>query len=206
LAQPQESDDDPGLQTMLEQLKLSTANMGTLIDDLLNFARASTTPVKSMPVNLSAIAHEIAAELTMSDPSRKVEFQIAETPVAHADPGLMHIVLDNLLRNAWKYSSHHPHACIEFGAKRLAVPHRGTTEMVYFVRDDGAGFDPARIDQLFQPFQRLHGKSEFPGTGIGLATVQRILARQGGFIWAEAAIEKGATFYFAVHDDAPLAN
>jgi signal transduction histidine kinase len=199
LAQSREIAADPGSQTILEQLKLSTANMGTLIDDLLNFARASTTPAKSAPVNLTAIATEVAAELTTSNPSREVEFQIAGTPEARADAGLMHIVLDNLLRNAWKYTSHHRRACIEFGARQMPVPHRGTSELVYFVRDDGAGFDPARIDQLFQPFQRLHGKSEFPGTGIGLATVQRILARQGGLIWAEGAVEKGATFYFTVN-------
>jgi len=208
LAQSRESQasgGDPGLQTLLEQLKLSTANMGSLIDDLLNFARASTTPVKSTPVNLSAIAAEIAAELTTSNPSREVEFKIDHTPEASADAGLMRIVLDNLLRNAWKYSSHHARACIEFGAKLMVVPVRGTSELVYFVRDDGAGFDPARIDQLFQPFQRLHGKSEFPGTGVGLATVQRILARQGGSIWAEGAVEKGATFYFTVNKDGPAA-
>jgi len=109
-----------------------------------------------------------------------------------ADPGLMRIVLDNLLRNSWKYSSHHDNACIEFGAKRERE------RIVYFVRDDGAGFDPAHAEKLFAPFERLHGKSEFPGTGIGLATVQRILARQGGAIWAEGAVEKGATFYFTL--------
>ena len=104
----------------------------------------------------------------------------------------MRIVLDNLLRNSWKYSSHHEHACIEFSAKRDAG------KLEYFVRDDGAGFDPARMGQLFEPFHRLHGKSDFPGTGIGLATVQRIIARQGGAIWAEGAVEKGATFYFTL--------
>jgi signal transduction histidine kinase len=108
----------------------------------------------------------------------------------------MRIVLDNLLRNAWKYTSHHAKACIEFGAKLI------DGRMVYFVRDDGAGFDPSRTGEIFQPFHRLHSKSEFPGTGIGLATVQRILTREGGEIWAEGGVEKGAAFYFTL----PAAN
>jgi light-regulated signal transduction histidine kinase (bacteriophytochrome) len=181
---------------MLEQLRASTAGMGLLIDDLLNFARASTAPIQSKPIDLSAIARKIAAELTPSDPARDVQFQIAETPEVSADAGLMRIVLDNLLRNSWKYTSHHASACIEFGARQEIGPDGTLGKVVYFVRDDGAGFDPSGIDHLFQPFQRLHAKSEFAGTGIGLATVQRILARQGGSIWAEGAVEKGATFYF----------
>jgi signal transduction histidine kinase len=184
--------EEPRVKGMLEQLTTSTMNMSLLIDDLLNFARASTTTVKTAPVNLSLIVGEIAAELKASGPERKVEFKVAETPEVMADAGLMRIVLDNLLRNSWKYSSHHEHACIEFGARRESG------RMVFFVKDDGAGFDPAKTSQLFEPFQRLHGKSEFPGTGIGLATVQRILARQGGTIWAEGVVEKGATFYFTV--------
>jgi signal transduction histidine kinase len=113
-----------------------------------------------------------------------------------ADAGLIRIVLDNLLRNSWKYTSHHPHACIEFGATQTFDARQREGGPVFFVRDDGAGFDPRDADRLFQPFQRLHGKSDFPGTGIGLATVQRILSRHGGSIWAEGAVEKGATFYF----------
>jgi signal transduction histidine kinase len=198
---------DPEIQTMLGQLKTSTANMGLLIDDLLNFARASTTTAKSEPVDLSAMVREIAAELMRSDPARHVEFTIDDTPKVLADPGLMRIALDNLLRNAWKYTSHHPKACIEFGAKVDVAPGEipawvsSATQPrpVFFIRDDGAGFDPTRMDRLFQPFQRLHGKSDFPGTGIGLATVQRILARQGGAIWAEGAVEKGATFHFTLN-------
>jgi len=102
------------------------------------------------------------------------------------------VALDNLLRNAWKYTSRHAEACIEFGA----VKRRGET--LYYVKDDGAGFDARLSDQLFQPFHRLHGRGEFPGTGIGLATVQRILARHGGQIWAEGAVEQGATFWFTL--------
>jgi len=190
---------DSNVQFMIEQLKTSTHNMGALIDDLLNFARASTTPVQWAPTDLSAIVRGIAAELTMSDPARKVEFSISDVPEVQADAGLIRIVLGNLLRNSWKYSSHHAKACIEFGAIQTFDANEAEGKLVYFVRDDGAGFDPSRMEQLFRPFQRLHGKSEFPGTGIGLATVQRILARQGGSIWAEGAVEKGATFYFTLN-------
>jgi signal transduction histidine kinase len=183
---------DPNSREMIQRLQDSTKNMSALIDDLLNFARASTSPFKRDEVNLTAIALRIAGDLRSVEPTRRADFVIADLPSAEADVGLMRIVLDNLLRNAWKYSSHHTNACIEFGAKHI------DGRMVYFVRDDGAGFDPSRTGEIFQPFHRLHSKSEFPGTGIGLATVQRILARHGGEIWAEGKIEKGATFYFTL--------
>ncbi|HEY4009981.1 MAG TPA: ATP-binding protein [Acidobacteriaceae bacterium] len=183
---------DPESREMLARLQDSTKSMSALIDDLLNFARASTTPVKRDVVDLTVMALEIAAELQRSEPGRGVDFDIARLPPVQADAALLRIVLDNLLRNAWKYTSQHAKACIEVGAKI----ENGTT--LYFVRDNGAGFDPARVGEIFEPFHRLHSKSEFPGTGIGLATVQRILARHGGKIWAEGAIEKGATFYFTV--------
>jgi signal transduction histidine kinase len=166
--------------------------MTVLIDDLLQLSRAGTVALQRVPVDLSMIARHIAEELQRSQPERKVEFMIANTLPVEADEGLMRIALDNLLRNAWKYTSHRQKACIEVGFRRI----RG--ELVYFVRDDGAGFDPALRDQLFQPFRRLHNRAEFPGTGIGLATVQRILARHGGRIWAEGEIDKGATFYFTL--------
>ena len=198
LAQKAKTADDTNAQSMLEQLKLSTTHMGSIIDDLLNFARASTAPVTSAPVKLGAVAREIATELTTSDPARSVVFVVKDTPEVIADAGLMRIVLDNLLRNSWKYTSHHPKARIEFGtvSENPGGPNTGKT--VYFVRDDGAGFDPTRMKMLFQPFHRLHPKWDFPGTGIGLATVHRILERQGGSIWAEGAVEKGATFYFTL--------
>lgn len=177
---------------MLQRLQDSTKNMAALIDDLLNFARASTSPVKRDEVNLTTMAHQIVTDLRSSEPGRAVQFDIADVAPVEADAGLMRIVMDNLLRNAWKYTSHHANACIEFGAKKID----GRT--VYFVRDDGAGFDPRRIGEIFQPFHRLHSKSEFQGTGIGLATVQRIMARHGGEIWAEGGVEKGATFYFTL--------
>ena len=190
--------EDPTVPYMLGQLKTSTSNMGTLIDNLLDFARAATAPVKYEPVDLTGIAKEIAAELRTSDPSRQVDFLIADVPEVLADAGLMRIVLDNLLRNSWKYTSQHAHARIEFGCNPTEVGDRPAGECIYFVRDDGAGFDPKRVDQLFHPFHRLHNKSDFSGSGIGLATVERILARRGGSIWAEGAIEAGATFYFTI--------
>jgi signal transduction histidine kinase len=196
LAQRAGNAGDRNIGPMVDQIRISTANMGSLIDDLLNFARATTVAVKSTPVDLSAIAHEISADLTRSHPGRRVDFVIDKTPEVLADAGLIRIVLDNLLRNSWKYTSHHPHACIEFGATQTFDARQRGGGPAFFVRDDGAGFDPSDADRLFQPFQRLHGKSDFPGTGIGLATVQRILSRHGGSIWAEGAVEKGATFYF----------
>jgi signal transduction histidine kinase len=167
--------------------------MAALIDDLLHLSQASTAPLERKAVDLSVLARPIAQELLRAHPERNVEFMIADTAPGHADEGLMRVVLDNLLRNSWKYTSHHERACIEFGVRRV------NGETVYFVRDDGAGFDPAQAGQLFQPFHRLHTRGEFPGTGIGLATVHRILARHGGRIWAEAEPEKGATFSFTLH-------
>jgi signal transduction histidine kinase len=177
---------------ILEQLRNSTRGMAGLIDDLLNLSRASTAALKKETVDLSAIARQIAEDLCRCEPERRVKFIIADLPAVDADSGLMRIALDNLIRNAWKYTSQHETACIEVGM--MALP----GETLFFVRDDGAGFDPKKNDQLFQPFHRLHSRGEFPGTGIGLATVQRILARHGGRIWAEGAVEKGATFWFTV--------
>jgi signal transduction histidine kinase len=184
---------------ILEQLRQATRNMAALIDDLLHLSQASTAALKRTPVNLTAMVSQIAENLKRAEPLRRVEFMIAELPEVEADEGLMRVALDNLIRNAWKYSSHHSQACIEFGA----VNRRG--EIVYYMKDDGAGFDPKLSDQIFQPFHRLHSRSEFAGTGIGLATVQRILARHGGRIWAEGAVEKGATFWFTLRSDAVAA-
>ncbi len=196
---------DQNSREMLHRLQDSTKNMATLIDDLLNFARASTTPVRRDRADLSDMAQKIAADLQRSDPARQVDFQIAALPPIEADAALVRIALDNLLRNAWKYTSHHARACIEFGAKTIDGPGSPASSLagvkgrtVYFVRDDGAGFDPSRVGEIFQPFHRLHSKAQFAGTGVGLATVQRILARHGGEIWAEGAVEKGATFYFTL--------
>jgi signal transduction histidine kinase len=185
-----------GRPEVLDQLRSSTRSMAALIDDLLNLSRASTAALKKEPVNLTTVARSIADDLRRSDRSRHVEFRIEPVPEVEADEGLMRVALDNLLRNSWKYTSRHEKACIEFGAVRR----RG--EVLYYVRDDGAGFDPRLSDQLFQPFHRLHGRGEFPGTGIGLATVARILARHEGRIWAEGSVEQGATFWFTLRGEA----
>jgi len=181
---------------IFEQLRLSTLGMAGLIDDLLTLSRASTASLKRQPVELTALVRGIAEDLQRREPERRVEFRIETIPAIVADEGLMRVALDNLIRNAWKYTSRHEAARIEFGA----LNRRGET--LYYVKDDGAGFDPKLSDQLFQPFHRLHGRGEFPGTGIGLATVQRILARHGGRIWAEGAVEQGATFWFTLKSGA----
>ena len=176
----------------VQQIETASRRMAELIDDLLNLSRVSTTGMHQARVGLSSIAREIADQLCRQDPGRRVEFTIHDCDPVQGDARLLRIAMDNLLRNAWKYTSKHEHAHIEVGCD-----HRLGRD-VFYVRDDGAGFDPALADRLFKPFQRLHGTNEFPGTGIGLATVQRIIARHGGEIWAEGAVEKGATVYFSL--------
>ena len=183
---------DPTGKDYLERIRAASQRMGTLIDDLLNLARVARTELKREQVNLSVAASSIIAELQKTDPGRRVEFQIEKGLNGIGDAHLLRIVLENLLSNAWKFTSKHPSARIEFGKTKI------NGDDVYFVRDDGVGFDPAYASKLFGAFQRLHTMSEFPGTGIGLATVQRILHRHGGKIWAEAMPEKGATFYFTL--------
>ena len=176
----------------LQQVRGASRRMAELIDDLLNLSRVTTTAMHKQPVNLSTLAQSIMHDLQRREPERLVEAVISACPSVEGDPRLLQIVLENLLRNAWKYTSNHAQARIEFGCQDR------TEGTVYFVRDDGAGFDPRNADRLFKPFQRLHSTSQFPGTGIGLATVQRIVQRHGGDIWAEANVEKGATFYFTL--------
>ncbi len=177
---------------MLDRLRHSSTKMAALIDDLLNLSRAGTSGLEHSTVDLSAMAASIAEDLKAAEPERNVEFAIAPGAIVLADAGLMRVALENLMGNAWKYSSQRSHACIEFGFQRSGV------QIVCFVRDNGAGFNPDFADHLFKPFQRLHTQGEFAGTGIGLATVQRILTRHGGRVWAEGAPGKGATFYFSL--------
>jgi signal transduction histidine kinase len=183
---------DPAAHDYVQQINLATQRMAELIDDLLNLSRVSTTGMHHEKVDLAAIAKSIADQLCRREPSRKVEFLIHHCDIVEGDSRLLRIVMENLLRNAWKYSSNRELSRIEVGCE----PRVGRT--AYYVRDNGAGFDPALADRLFKPFQRLHAMSEFPGTGIGLATVQRIIARHGGEVWAEGAVGKGATFYFTL--------
>ena len=190
---------DPKAAELIDHIKSSGKRMMQLIDDLLNLSRVTSSVMKREPVDLSALAKAISEELRRSGPERKVEFVIAEVGVVEGDPRLLRVVLDNLLRNAWKYTSKRPEARIEFGW------HSKDGTSVFFVRDDGVGFDSRSADRLFQPFQRLHSVGEFPGNGIGLATVQRIVRRHGGEVWAESQIGKGATFYFHLSKPKPIA-
>ncbi len=176
----------------LLRVRSAAKRMGHLIDDLLRLSHVSRAEILRRPVDLSALTQDIATQLRVSQPERVVEFVIQSGLVAKADPNLMRIVLENLLGNAWKYTGKHATARIEFGSTQK----EGRT--VYFVRDDGAGFDSAHAAKLFTAFQRFHQADEFEGTGIGLAIVQRIIYRHGGRTWAEAAVEKGATFFFTL--------
>ena len=180
-------------QDYLRRIRAGAQRMGALIDAFLTLAGIARTPIVWARVNLSATAHTVAAELQQNGSPRQVEFCIAADVIADGDPRLLRAVLENLLGNAWKFTAHHPRARIEFG---VLTPPDGPR--VFFVRDDGAGFDMAYANKLFDPFQRVHHGMEFPGTGVGLAIVQRILHRHGGRIWAEAAVEQGATFYFTL--------
>ena len=159
---------------------------------MLKLSRISRNEMNPAPVDLSRLAESIAEELRVSQPDRRVDFVIEQGVTATADQNIMGIVLRNLLGNAWKFTGKVPQARIEFGTRVI------DGEKVFFVRDNGAGFDMEYADKLFQPFQRLHGNREFEGTGIGLATVQRAIRRHGGRIWAEAKVNEGATFYFTL--------
>jgi PAS domain S-box-containing protein len=168
--------------------------MSLLMDDLLELSRASRVNLQIQPVDLSAIAQEIGTELRRRDPARQhVELVVEDGLVVQGDEALLRAVLQNLLENAWKFTSRKETARIELGARRAE-----DGRLVYYVRDDGAGFDPAYATDLFRPFERLHKESEFPGTGVGLAIVQRIVRRHGGQVWAEGRLDHGATFQFTL--------
>jgi signal transduction histidine kinase len=183
---------DATAQDHLQRVRRAAQRMATLIDDMLNLSRVTRCELRREKLDLSAMAKSIAGELQEAEPARRVGFVIADGLTAVGDPQLLRAALDNLLRNSWKYTSGHPTARIEFGRSEEHEKHP------FIVRDDGAGFDPRYADRLFGAFQRLHTAKEFPGTGVGLATVQRIIHRHGGEIWAEGAVEKGATFYFTL--------
>jgi signal transduction histidine kinase len=180
-------------QTLLKRISKASRHMGTLIDDLLHFSRVSKSDISPIEVDLSQFARRIATMFRESEPQRKVEFRIEENLFAQGDASLLEIVLQNLIGNAWKYSSTTDDACIEFGR----TVHDGKD--AFFVRDNGVGFDMLYKDKLFRVFERLHGE-QFEGTGIGLATVQRIIERHGGSVWAEGSLGKGATIYFNLPD------
>jgi PAS domain S-box-containing protein len=188
---------DPEAQRYLMKVRESAQYMAQLIESLLSLARISQGDLRGERVDLSAIAVETSTRLLTENPGREIDLQIAEGLTCLGDRRLLGIALANLLGNAWKFTSKCPDPRIEFGVTRLGV---GDT---FYVRDNGAGFDMAFSDKLFGVFQRLHTKAEFDGTGIGLATVQRIIRRHGGRVWAEGAVQQGATFYFTVDDRSP---
>jgi signal transduction histidine kinase len=166
--------------------------MQELVDGLLQMSHFSRADIDREEVDLSTIARTVADGLRQREPERDVEFRIEDSIVVNGDRRLLRAVLENLMSNAWKFTRKHPHARIEIGATQE------NGRRAIYVRDDGAGFDPGYAAKMFRAFQRLHSRQEFEGTGIGLATVERIVHRHGGRIWAEGEVEKGATFYFVV--------
>jgi light-regulated signal transduction histidine kinase (bacteriophytochrome) len=182
---------------LFQRILVATGRMNELIDDLLNLSRVTRTSMTSEEVDLSSLAARVARTLRNEHPESGAEFVIEPGIVAACDSRLVEVVLQNLLENAWKFSSQSLDPCIEFGSTLL------NGEGVLFVRDNGAGFDPAYKSKLFAPFQRLHRQEEFPGTGIGLATVSRIVRRHNGWITAESQPGKGATFFFTLQAATP---
>jgi PAS domain S-box-containing protein len=176
----------------LERVRAAAQRMAILIDDLLNLSRLTRTALQPKFINLSKMTEEITNGLRESERERQASFSITPDLMVEADPHLMHIVLENLLSNAWKFTSKGEQTVIEFGQKAHVK------ERTFYVRDNGVGFNMDYADKLFGVFQRLHSVSEFPGTGVGLATVQRIISIHGGHIWAESAEGKGTTFYFTL--------
>ena len=195
-------------QGYLQYVRKGCQQMAHLIDDLLKLSRVTRALLHHEPVNLTALAQRIAHELRELAPERVVQFRIAAGLTTAGDPHLLEAALRNLLENAWKFTAQRAEAVIEVGVRE---PPSGTAPQpagraapaapVFFVRDNGVGFDMQYAGKLFGVFQRLHSQQEFAGTGVGLVTVQRILHRHGGRIWAEGAVDKGATFYFTLHQE-----
>jgi light-regulated signal transduction histidine kinase (bacteriophytochrome) len=185
----------------LRRIRSATQRMGQLIDDLLTLSRVIRSDMRREPVDLSRLASQICTDLQQADPERQIEWIVRPNLVDRGDHRLLQAILENLLSNAWKFTAKRQQARIEFGAllpQPAATDRQDSTHPIYFVRDDGVGFDMAYVDKLFSPFQRLHSVNEFPGNGIGLATVQRIVHRHGGRVWAEGSMGQGATFYFTL--------
>jgi light-regulated signal transduction histidine kinase (bacteriophytochrome) len=177
----------------LDRIQSSVRRASAIIDDLLRLSGIARAPFRNAPVDLSDLARQILRRQQQEQPEHQAEIVIDPELVVTGDAGLLRLALENLLGNAWKYSTARPGIHIHLGARR-----QPDQTLVFFVRDRGAGFDMAHADKLFVAFQRLHRHEEFSGTGIGLAIVQRIIQRHGGRIWAEAAVDEGATFYFTL--------
>jgi light-regulated signal transduction histidine kinase (bacteriophytochrome) len=184
---------DPEGRRHLERVRAATSRMSTLIDDLLNLSRLFRTPLRAQSVDLSEIARTVSEELRDRHPARRVVVEIEPGLTVQGDRRLLTVAFENLLGNAWKFTAQRPEAHVAVGRTTTAGG-----QPAFVVSDDGAGFDMAYASHLFQPFQRLHRPSEFEGSGIGLATVQRIVTRHGGRIWAEAATGAGARFFFTL--------
>ncbi len=189
--------DDKG-KHYLHRIRAASQRMGQLIDDLLNLSRVTRSEMQRQTVDLSTIVTEIITDLQQSSEERTVEIKIQPQMIIQGDGRLLRVVLENLLNNAWKFTSKTQHPRIEFGILDRSGGVGDGGSGVYFVRDNGAGFEMSYVHKLFGAFQRLHSTDEFPGTGIGLATSQRIIHRHGGEIWAEAEIDRGAAFYFTL--------
>lgn len=177
----------------INRMCLAAERMNNQIEHILSLHQLSRVEIQPQTINLSNMAQEILANLKASDPERQVETIIQAELTAHGDPVLLRIVLENLLSNAWKYTSQCQKARIEFGAtpESHSLP-------TFYVQDNGAGFNMKYAEKLFRAFQRMHSQEEFPGTGVGLASVQQIVKKHGGRIWVEAAVNQGATFYFTL--------
>src|SRR5579871_6348140 len=178
--------------TYLERIDRSSKKMCELVEDLLKFSRITRVEMAEGKLNLSEIVESLASELALRESGRQVEFMVGKGIEAWGDKGLLRMALQNLIENAWKYTRKRERACIEFGKTE------DHGEPTYYMRDNGAGFDMTDVGRLFNPFQRLHKESDFEGTGIGLATVERIIRRHGGRIWAQAEVDRGATFFFTL--------
>jgi light-regulated signal transduction histidine kinase (bacteriophytochrome) len=183
---------EPQAQDYLQRVRAATLRMEQLIQDLLQLSRVARSEMRHELVDLSGLARAIANDLNENGSGRKVEFSIEPELKVTGDSRLLRVALENLFHNAWKFTSKTVGAKVEFAATQ----HRG--KRAYFIRDNGAGFNMAHADRLFGAFQRLHSASEYPGTGVGLATVQRIMHRHGGQVWAESSVGNGATFYFSL--------
>ena len=187
-------------QEFLKRVRGASQRMAQLIDDLLYLSRITRGEMIRKPVDLSDLVKLVVQELQLDNPQRQVEMLVQPNITAEGDPRLLRVVLENLLANAWKFTGKQEQGRIEFGMKKNQsfADDGSPAEDVYYVQDNGAGFDPAYADKLFGVFQRLHRVDEFPGTGIGLATVQRIIHRHGGQVWAEGQVGEGATFFFTL--------
>jgi light-regulated signal transduction histidine kinase (bacteriophytochrome) len=189
---------EPDALDSLRRVRTAARWMSELIDNLLSLSRVTSGELRRETISMSAMVEEALADLRRASPDRKVECVVAPEVMVSADVRLLRIALDNLLGNAWKYTGKRTQARIEFGMREEEG------QRVYYIRDNGAGFDMKFASKLFAPFQRMHTTEEFPGTGVGLATVQRIIRRHGGRIWVHTAIEEGATFSFTLQPEAEL--